>query len=328
MFLITSGRQNKDEDDEEDLLSDVEGIEETIGLIRHEETSGAPVTPANETPQAKSRRSSRLSKVSFAETVKAETSRKKPEASRTRNHASDSAPQLIGIEPHSPLPETSWRDSWQSSASPPRGLRTPFAEFAGAESALASTPSTSAVTTPLRDPAVIPVYPSDRPVTPRNSSGISRTNSGHRSKTFISPSPLSSTVTTVVKDAFLRGSEGAFGRRSSLRRIRSSIRASLFFNSDDDDRGDNPAGYVPLPRSDVHLQESSDAPAGTAEYVAKDATRGRSRSVGDAIGVFFWPKRNKTTSDVSPGIETGGPSEHEHNDESALSPTRSQIPRL
>ncbi|OAA34415.1 DUF803 domain membrane protein [Metarhizium rileyi] len=279
VFLITSGRHQK-EADEEDQLSDVDGIEETISLARHEETTSSPLTAQDfESPKLPSRRSSKLSRVSFADTVKPESPPDKPDKSKTPHGTSGSAPNLYAVEP-----ETS-------------------TDWAAAESITASTTSYPAATTPIRDPAITPTYPADkRPVTPRQSSGVFRTMSHHRPKTFISPSPLSSTVTTVVKDAFLRGSDTALANISPLRKIRSSIRASLFFNDDDDRQ----SAYMPIATSNTGMPSPQDAPG--AEDSETDYTwRGRSRSLSDTIGDFF-RSRKKSPSDTSSGNMEGGSS--------------------
>ncbi|KID75113.1 uncharacterized protein G6M90_00g057120 [Metarhizium brunneum] len=304
VFLITSGRQQNEADDE-DLLSDIDGIEETIGLTRHgEATAGPPLVQDVESPKPPSQRSSKLSRVSFADTAKPQFPQDKSDKPRIRQGTSDSAPNLIDIEPDPPvLSDNPWRESWSSAASLPRGTRTFSTDSAVAESAVISTPSNSAATTPIRDSAFIHTYPTDRPFTPRQSSGgLSRVPSHHRSKTFISPSPLSSTVTTVVKDAFLRGYDASLANTSSLRRIRSSIRAGLFFNFDEDEQNITTSD-LPLPSP---LEPSEDEHSET-----DDPSRRRSRSVSDVIGDFFRPKK-KSKNDTPSGDVESGPS---HNSE-------------
>lgn len=305
VFLITSGRQQKEEDDE-DLLSDIDGIEETIGLTRHEqEVYGSPRAQDCETPKSQSRRSSRLSRVSFADTVKAASPQDKSDMPTIPQGTSERSPDLVATEPQAPaLSDNPWRESWFSTASPPRGVRTLSTDSAVAGSVAISTASNSVVSTPLRDPSGAPTYPtpSDRPVTPRQSSGLARTASHHRSNTFISPSPLSSTVTTVVKDAFLRDNDASLANKSSLRKIRSSIRASLFFNDDGDGENAGTAGYTPLPASDAHLPRTQETPEiGGSE--ADDPSRRRSRSVSDAIGDFFRPKKKNKSDATSSDVE-------------------------
>ncbi|QPG95728.1 hypothetical protein C2857_001841 [Epichloe festucae Fl1] len=252
VFVITSGRRPEEDDDDEDLLSEIDGVEENIGLSRHEEGLGAQESQGPATPKSKSRRSSRMSRASFADSVNPEPPRDKAGIPTLGQKASDSAPHLIGIKPPVTMVGNPWRESWSSTSSLPRGDRTLSTYSAATESAVVSTSGNSNATTPVRDPDAVLTYPADPPVTPRPGTGLYRANSHHRSKTFISPSPLSSTVTTVVKDAFLRDDNNYSAHRSSLRRIQSSIRASLFFN-DDNENNTEASGYTPIPTSDVQF---------------------------------------------------------------------------
>ena len=307
VFLITSGRQQHDDDDE-DVLSDDEEIGETIGLL-HQEGAGQVVSAQETpTPKSRSRRSSRLSRVSFAETVKPGPLPLEAEVPSIQHPGAESTPNLLGAEPP-PLLSNPWRQSWDASSSPARATRTLSAESALTGSAIVSTP-----VTPLRESPIPPSYPTDRPVTPRPNSSVSRTTSHHR-PTFISPSPWSSTVTTVVKDAFLRENDNPMARRSSMRRIRSSIRASLFFNDEDNDvedaraRAAAPPSEETLPRA---LQEEA-----IDEGLEENVGRRASRSVSDALGDLFRLKKKKSsaTGDSEGGAsaasdtETGGPTQ-------------------
>ncbi|EFY87237.1 DUF803 domain membrane protein [Metarhizium acridum CQMa 102] len=313
VFLITSGRQQNEADDE-DLLSDIDGIEETIGLMRHGEATAGPLPAQDvESPKPPSRRPRGLSRVSLAGTAKPRSPQDKSDKPRIHQGTSDSAPNLIAIEPGTPvLSDNPWRESWSSAASLPVGTRTVSTDSAVAESAVIFTPpGNSAATTPIRDPAATPTYPTDRPFTPRQSSGgLSRVASHHRSKTFISPSPLSSTVTTVVKDAFLRGYDASLPNTSSLRRIRSSIRASLFFNFDEDEENITRSANRPIPTSDLPLPSPLET-SGDENSETDDSSRRRSRSVSDVIGDFFRP-RKKSKNDTPSGDVESGPS---HNSE-------------
>lgn len=228
VFLITSGRKQKESDQEEDLLAGTDGAEETISLAQHE--SNLPCTPRAlpSSPESRSRGSSWMSRVSLAETVKAGYFAAETPTPSTRISAlatTPTAPALLRAE-SSPLVGHLCRGS-------PDAPPSPLAPLSQSGPQAASTPGRY---TPAASPA-------DRPPTPRTTSSLSRPGSRLRSKTFISPSPLSSTVTTVVKDAFLgRADGGAAASRSSLRRIRTSIRATLFFNDAEDGPG---KGLVP-----------------------------------------------------------------------------------
>jgi hypothetical protein len=275
VFLITSGRQSKDDD--EDLLSEAEGIEETIGLGPQE---GNPNYPANDFsfPAPQSRRSSKASRVSFTDIPKSHHSHHGLDVTALRHPAPTSSQQSIRRE-STPLLNNLPQTTWDSSATPPAGVRTYSTDSVAVTSAGNSTLAYSHPPTPMGELQVPPSYPTDRPVTPRQGTSASK---NHRTGTFISPSPLSSTVTTVVKDAFLRAKETPHAGMSSLRRIRSSIRASLYFNDDDDSISDQQH----VPASDDNLVRNSPGlPAGPED----ETTRRRSRSLSDTLGDLFRP---------------------------------------
>ncbi|PFH56057.1 hypothetical protein XA68_17136 [Ophiocordyceps unilateralis] len=297
VFLITTGRQQRESDEDEDEgLSDVENVEETIGLMQQEgnHPSRLPDAP----PRAShSRRSSRLSRVSFAETlIKPTTPPDEPDLPIIHlptEGAMGSAPELL--EGSTPLVSNPWRESEGESEAerpllPPRGLRTLSAD--AAMTAASSSSSTQGLLTPTRASPLLHTR-SEYPATPRSHypGGSARASSQRRSKTFISPSPLSSTVTTVVKDAFLGGYSRSLGKRSSLKRLRSSIRASLFFADDDDDDDE---GQTTTARP--HNEEEDDEPRSSsrgADRGGEEQRRRRSRSVSDTLGDLFRPKKKK-----------------------------------
>ncbi|KAF7544624.1 hypothetical protein G7Z17_g9810 [Cylindrodendrum hubeiense] len=73
VFLITSGREQSHDDD--DALSDTDGVEETIGLAR-QDTNGLSSGPNGQefpAPKSRSRRSSRLSQASYLESLRVVT---------------------------------------------------------------------------------------------------------------------------------------------------------------------------------------------------------------------------------------------------------------
>jgi magnesium transporter len=288
VFLITSGRPHNNDDDE-DVLSEADGVEETIGLTDHE---GRPISEHRDgmVPRSRSRRSSKHSRVSFNDT------------SGPKSPAEDTEPPTpgafsaasLGAESTPLLLETAHDERDPLIGTPPgRGIRTLSADLIMRG---------SAVTPPRKDGGGPGGYPpSGQFLTPQTRAHTLKANNP-RSSTFISPSPLSSTVTTVVKDAFLRESDRPLKPKSSMRRIRNSIRASLFFNDDDDQ--DQPA----MPGSEDNLtrgpyaQRFSDAedaaattPLGDEE---EDLVRRRSRSVSDTLGDFFRTKK-KSKRDIS-----------------------------
>lgn len=307
VFLITSGR--KPQNDDEDLLSEADGIEETIGLRQHEAANGTGPTNAVPTSTSTSRRSSRVSRASFADPVKAGLIPDEPEGTpfMTRLGAESAPDVLVGDEPSS-LVENPWQEPWDPPVqTPPHGSR-----MLATDSAVASASVNFFPATPTKDlsrPLSYPTdrsatlsYPADRPATPRSNSALH-----HRPKTFISPSPLSSTVTTVFKDGFLRENDNAQAPRSSLRRIQSSIRASLFFGGDEAGRGEGWRGQ-PLPEPEDLVPQSADELHSDGE--ARDPARRRTRSISDALGDFFQSKRRKRDQAPPPGdVEHGAASD-------------------
>ncbi|KAG5921988.1 hypothetical protein E4U53_003741 [Claviceps sorghi] len=309
VFLITSGRQQKEQDDE-DLLSEIDGIEENIGLSRHEQEAlvlGAQEPSSPVTPHSRSRRSSRISRKCFTDTAKPEAPEDRGVVpaleQRGQREASDSAPHVIQNEPPTTTEEIPRQETWSSSLSlASRGNRTASAADVAATESVSRpvTGGSSDMTTAMRDQesaaAAAGLYPSEPPAASRPGPGVPRSNSHHRSKTFISPSPLSSTVTTVVKDGFLGEKSRSWAHRPSLRRIRSSIRASLFFNDDHEEHNAGPSGYASLSASGAKSSAPSGERSGFGrDGLGNDAPRSRSQSLSDALGGFFRSTRKNDT---------------------------------
>ncbi|EGX91619.1 DUF803 domain membrane protein [Cordyceps militaris CM01] len=183
VFLITSGRQRKDED--EDYIDDAEGVDETFGLIDQE---GNPVAePDNDSrSDVPSRRSSRVSRLSFSEPFKMSYQDALKDSATTRPKNSTETPPAR--EP--PTPGTQSIDSW------PRVTRTLSAN------SVASAPVLPVTDVPPSPPAQresqAGTLGTERPVTPRANTTTPKSTIRDRDRTFYSPSPLYSTVTTVV----------------------------------------------------------------------------------------------------------------------------------
>jgi drug/metabolite transporter (DMT)-like permease len=304
VFLITSGRQSKD--DEEDLLSEADGIEETIGLGLQEEGSTYPVNDFP-SPGQQSRRSSKASRVSFPDIAKSlsHNSYHGLDIAPLRHPAPASSQHSIRRE-STPLLGSMPQPTWDSSmAPPPAGVRTLSTDSVAITSTANSTPAQSYPTTPMGELQVPLGHPTDRPTTPRQG-----TSKNHRASTFISPSPLSSTVTTVVKDAFLRAKEVPHPGMSSLRRIRSNIRASLFFNDDDDSISEQHN----IPAFDDNLIRGPPSQPSRAD---DDTTRRRSRSLSDTLGDLFRPatyRRYSLFNNHVGGVDQRGSRQPSEND--------------
>lgn len=304
VFLITSGRdQRDDDDDDEDRLSETDGIEETIGLMQHDGGVSASALsqprreqrrPSLPPPKTPSRRSSRMSRVSFADALKSDSTHGAIDPPSTHEFEPASSPaHLSGDEAHV-LVSNPWQGLWVS-PDPSRGGRTISAESVVTRSGLGSTPVQPHPLASIKDGQVTPTHSTDRPVTPRTTHSSKSAN--HRGRPFISPSPFSSTVTTAVKDVILRENDSPEATASSsLRRIRSTIRASLFFNSDDEGAvmPERIAEQPIVPFSDDNLPQAlGHSDAGPSSSTATKVSRGRSRSLSDTLGEFFRPKKQK-----------------------------------
>ncbi|KAH6969090.1 magnesium transporter NIPA-domain-containing protein [Fusarium avenaceum] len=295
VFLITSGREQSHDDDE--VLSEDGDFEDTIGLANHDGNAAStiPEAPGFPTSKSRSRRSSHISSLNYSDAYRVSV------AAATPQHDSNFLSAKVLSSQMSPGQETSasgfpWDDFGGPSTPPGRGVRTYSTDSVlAAPGATVSTAFASQPTTPLREPLA-----SDGSLLPRALASPTRpAGSGTRSRTFISPSPLSSTVTAVVKDAFLRASDDPRVRQSSMRRIRSTIRAGLFFNEHDEDADVDNNNGRPNPlhtRSAVPISvENLPAALDEAEEPTdeNDQTRRRSRSVSDTLGDFFGVKRKK-----------------------------------
>ncbi|KAK6822616.1 hypothetical protein PG995_011928 [Apiospora arundinis] len=322
VFLITSGRSRQDEEDE---LSDDENIEETIGLTEQESNGDRSARPSHHRQRssvssaASSRQSSRrASRISFAESgvnnplnsVLHNTgvpSPRKPDGSLSRTS--------LPLE-SSPLLNNPWRNSVEDRPVHP-GFMPTFSD----DSVVTIHSATSANTdpSPTAGQGVTPLTtthptntPSDRPTTPRPSFSSARPHSHHYSNTIISPSPLSSTVTAVVADTLLRGDGNTMPRRKSIRRLRPTIRSSLFVSQDEDDleaQDSNTLLRATATEPNLTLSTAPTTPSAAtvtdpmaaAAGDERQGLRGRARSVTSTLGDFFSRKnkRRNTNPEIS-----------------------------
>ncbi|KAM3444344.1 hypothetical protein NHJ13734_001461 [Beauveria thailandica] len=284
VFLITSGRQRKDED--EDLLDDAEGIDETIGLIDQEGNPAAP-SAGDSRQNTPSRRSSKVSRVSFAEPVKIAYQDASEDSATPR-------PEIAAGSSPSRNSETAGGKGIESWPHATRTLST---------NSVASAPVPSITDYPPTPPAhrEAQATPSgaERPVTPRANTTTPKSTFRDRDRTFYSPSPLYSTVTTVVKDALRQNTNN----QSSLRRIRSSIRASLFIDSDEEDQSANDHDTqqtIAVPPSENDLLRVLTASEQENETTTAPG-RQRARSLSVTVGNFFRTKKKAKSNDVESG---------------------------
>ncbi|KAI0389323.1 DUF803-domain-containing protein [Xylariaceae sp. FL0594] len=311
VFLITSGRHRQDDGDQ---LSDDEDIEETIGLRDQESADHhfggvQPATraPARGTSASGSRRPSRTSQISVpgsgtslrGQQLQIRTSNRKTERSTSRSLSSptETSPLLLHHNPwqdaHEDQEVTNPRITHSISADTVPTTHSVF--FATASEPM---PSSASAAIPRISP---PQSPSPiRPATPPRPSGLtSRSNSHQRyPSTFISPSPLSSTVSAVVTDTLLRSDVSPTKRRKSIKGgARPTIRSSLFVPWDgSDDTGITSNNQPPPPVSD-----NERALASSEEDAPPSNGRERARSLSNTIGQLFARKR-RARGNSSPEI--------------------------
>ncbi len=291
VILITSGRPPQDD---EDQLSDDENVEETIRL-RHQEAAGMLDQSGEEsrhqgqepTSISSSRRSSFGSRISFASTTTKHTPSRDPRATISRTFP-------LTPSEESPLLANPWTRSADSLQHP----RLPHTVSNDSVATIQSMPSVAA-TEPVQavSDCISPTQeepPLERPITPpRHSMTDPRPLSRHFNNTFISPSPLSSTVSAVVSDA-LSGREGSISRRPSIRRMRRSLRASLGITYDEDDP-DSVAGPL-LPAN-----RGREPPANQDENLPphRKSTRRRAHSLSNTLEEFFGRKRKRRRNTIT-----------------------------
>ncbi|KAK1979768.1 magnesium transporter NIPA-domain-containing protein [Colletotrichum cereale] len=296
VFLITSGRV---EEDVEDGMSDADGVEETIGLA--EQDGYSPTQPlAPSSTSSRSRRSSRASNGGHPNNGSKQFSMQHDSGIPTlRIPATTSTGGLPNSEVE-PLLANPWSNSAADDVAPPPGTRTISDDSIHTFPGFGFSPSEP--TTPYYDGQLQPKYPTDtRPVTPRTSLP-NRPHSHQYPGPLFSPSPLSSTVSAVVKDTLLRSAESPLLRRPSVRRLRSSIRASLFMpeNSEGPD-GDAERQGLMGEGDDYGDGGVAERSRTAGEGASRGPQTGRPRSLSDTLGGFFRSKRNRRGANTDPG---------------------------
>ncbi|KAK6210239.1 DUF803 domain membrane protein [Colletotrichum tabaci] len=297
VFLITSGRV---EEDIEDGMSDVDGVEETIGLAEQDGYSPTqPLAPSSTSIQSStSRRSSRASNGGHPNNGSKPFSMQHDSGIPTlRVPASASTGNIPGADVE-PLLANPWSNS-ADEVLPPPGTRTISDESIHTFPGLGFSPSEP--TTPYYDGQLQPKYPTDnRPVTPR-AALPNRPHSHQYPGPLFSPSPLSSTVSAVVKDTLLRNAESPLLRRPSVRRLRSSIRASLFMPENSEGADVDAERRDLMSRGDDYTDGGVAERSRTAgEGASREPRTGRPRSLSDTLSGFFKSKRNRRDANTDP----------------------------
>ncbi|KAI1132970.1 DUF803-domain-containing protein [Nemania abortiva] len=305
VFLITTGRLRQDDDDR---LSDDENIEETIGL-RNQEGCG----PYNNNTER--------TRGTLTKAISASTSRRSSHTSRSsfsRGGGSLRSQQLVGTPPNRKTDQRSSRsvlptptdtsplllnNPWKNSLEDQLFIHPGLSQAVSADSVPTIHSLVSvAVSEPIMQSSIstqplVPLSSSpERPVTPRLSTVAPRSHSHHHySNAFISPSPLSSTVSAVVSDTLLRGEDSPIKRRKSIKRLRPTIRSSLFVPQDEDDGN----------ASDPLLVTNGETGHTPSEYeppsARQETSRGRARSLSNTLGHFFG-RRKKGRRNSNPEI--------------------------
>lgn len=313
VFLITSGRHTNDDD--EDHLSDDEDVEETIGL-RHQRSNGSMNAQQtrnqrqHQQPRSNdaSRRPSLGSRgVSFADEVA------QPElngggggatiVSARASESSTARPVMPILDEPTPLIDNPW-DSPSGGQSPVRPRYPSVFISSDSIATFESGPSIAARSEALLSTKSLPPTPIDelapeRPTTPpqRHLIAMSRQHGSHYSNKFISPSPLSSTVTAVVGDS-MRGEAPLLSPRKSNRRLRPSIRNSLFVPYDEDDDLNSVAAAS-------HSRSVTDTDPLLGVESGSPSPRRRANSLGATLETIFGRKKKKRASTIDTATGSG-----------------------
>lgn len=314
VFLITSGRPHENDDDR---LSDDENVEETIGLRNQEGCSpyNNGVDRARETSTqaisaSTSRRSSHASRGSFSRSGRSLRSQQ-PIGTPPSQRIDQSGSRPIPPTPPDTSPlllDNPWRNSIEDQFFiHPRLSQAVSTDSVPTIHSVVSTAISEPIQSSISAQPPNPASSSpERPVTPRLSTLAPRSHGHHHySNAFISPSPLSSTVSAVVADTLLRGEDSTIKRRRSTKPSRSTIRSSLFVSQDeDDDAGASDLLLVTNSDGD-HIPNDSESPISRLE-----TTRGRTRSLSNKLGQFFGRKKRRRGNS---NPETGESQESEAN---------------
>lgn len=311
VFLITSGRPRHDD---EECLSDDENIEETINL-RHQDISSASVAKSGHgRPQSGSGKPSRRgSHVSFS--VRPPTVHRDSGVPSLRWPRSDGSASRTSPAEALPFLDNPWE-----SVSPHPGMAPTYSDDSVVTIHSMVTTNTDPLPMDTSLPPHVMAPPSPPPLppitTPRASFSSPRPHSHHLSLSFISPSPLSSTVSAVVGDALLGAEDGGLTRRRSMRRLRPTIRSSLFVPhlDSEEDGGIGPESEPLLQADDDGVDPLLAGAPGSVDGVR--GLRGRARSLSHTIGGFFGRGRGRrnTSPEIRP-IQNGGlPGDAERTD--------------
>ncbi|KAJ4392030.1 hypothetical protein N0V93_005651 [Gnomoniopsis smithogilvyi] len=296
VFLITSGRPPSEGDDEE-TLSDDEGVEETLRLA--EQDPNAPQSPTRTRYRDNEENSRRSSKVSFMDAINkplavlAETGVPTPRSQLGATSRTSFFSASDAIE-SAPLLRPSSRDS-------PAPMHPGISHAISSESAVTlssvtpvySEPATNPGTPSQEPPAL--VIPDDNNVTPRQSSSRPRSSQRFSSHLF-SPSPFDSTVRGLVPSTLLKDSP----RPSSRRRLsRPSLRSSLYVPQDELEEDEEAGIMSAIERSRTYEESPVEGPK-------KKGFRIRAKSLTNTVNDLFGVNRKRSKQTDGSEEEEGG----------------------
>lgn len=309
VFLITSGRDAGDED--EDMLSDDEDVEETIVLA--EQDPDDPLSPVQQRRRdSDAKRSRRSSRVSFIDAINkplavlqdsgVPTSRAPAATQKTSllpsAEAGESAP-LLGTrsqERHSTPVHPGITHAMSSESAVSISSATP----------ISSEPPTHPGT-PLPQNSALPAIniPQDgSPHTPTRPRSASRSHTHHFTGPLFSPSPFHSTVSGLVPSNMLKDAHTV--RRPSSRR-RPSLRSSLYVSQDElsvEPIGEEEERVI---MSAIERSRTADESqiAGEQQQPGKKGVRARAKSLTNSVGDLFGVRRKRDNGTPREGEEGG-----------------------
>ncbi|KAK1769289.1 magnesium transporter NIPA-domain-containing protein [Phialemonium atrogriseum] len=301
VFLITSGRSRHDDD--EDTLSDAEGVEETIGLAEHQATPQSPSQSSRRGSESDSTR--RLSRVSFTEAVNKPlrlvtdggipTSRS-PAAAKLKTSLNGDGHEV------SPSPlGNPWLDSQNNPIQPQHpgvGAHTISSDSVLTLHSAISGASPGPGTPPNQSQPILGAAGAllEQPATPRPSKSSPRPHSSVnvRSGPMISPSPFSSTVSAVVADKLLP--HDGSSRRLPYRRSRPSLMNGLFVPHDEAEGEEDGVIGNAAAQQHRHRRESDIPPGDGESWTDEDPRkgfRGRARTLSNTLGELLGVRRKR-----------------------------------
>ncbi|KAL1872775.1 hypothetical protein VTK73DRAFT_1325 [Phialemonium thermophilum] len=303
VFLITSGR-SRINDDEGDILSDADGVEETIGLAE-QDTTTTPRTPQRPSRRASGSTGSRRPAGRLFSEILSRPLRSLVDGRitgwRTKQKGSSGDRQQEGPVPSSA--EALWHNAEHAQGP----------EHPGAGSRAISSDAVLEVSWHASDAASPRAPRTPRYVRPTDahSSTTRRTASLSRHShpsildgPFISPSPFSSTVSAVVADKILQHVDGSILRRNSAgaavvvvaaaaRSRRLSVRSGLFGAREDEDERQRQrqqqvvGAALPSSGNDETIDDGRNGHQGPLS-----GPRSRARTLSNTIGEFLGLRRN------------------------------------